>query len=430
MNGNAPYCSMIGSHTDVTKKCRPNLWRGNTEFVQSWYTSSTVISTTLAANRNVINRAISSPCRMRERKEREPTMGPALGRFVLDVATVSCQLLNGIDCLLFLFYDFLGKLRVGEAFRIALPVREHPLQEAFDRVALRSILKFLRNQQPREARDGVSRFPGRVGNGHSEICRHILCRSGRSRTDARQISFHETSGGIFYRSVGNVILRRVNQFYVTNRIRRLLDQSGHTFIAFAAQADRPIRRRSFAYFVLPFIADLRQIIRPDVRRAAAVRAVNHYDVVVFGRKGYTLIRIDDYRVIPLGNLAQENSSQSVWREIESCIYSRHIVSRNRRAQHCRKVQYNAAALFLKRLQLIVVHRAICGAEVYSSFGHLFDARPGPYRLVIELQIAVFFMIFIEPLRIKGVGKCCARTINQERLLRRPCCRGQSEDRHQ
>src|SRR5580704_18754491 len=114
---------MIGSHMDGTKKGRPNLWRGNTDFVQSWYTNSTVISTTLAANRKVINRAISSPSRIRERKERGPTMGPALGRFVLDIATVSCQLLNGIDCLLFLFYDFLGKLRVGETFRVALPVR-------------------------------------------------------------------------------------------------------------------------------------------------------------------------------------------------------------------------------------------------------------------------------------------------------------------
>src|SRR5580692_2450729 len=423
MNGNAPYCSMIGSHTDVTKKCRPNLWRGNTEFVQSWYTSSTVISTTLAANRNVINRAISSPCRMRERKEREPTMGPALGRFVLDVATVSCQLLNGIDCLLFLFYDFLGKLRVGEAFRIALPVREHPLQEAFDRVALRSILKFLRNQQPREARDGVSRFPGRVGNGHSEICRHILCRSGRSRTDARQISFHETSGGIFYRSVGYVILRRVNQFNVTNRIRRLLDQSGHAFIAFAAQADRPIRRRSFAYFILPFIADLRQVIRPDVRCAAAIRTVYHHDIVILRGEVYALVRISDCRIIPLRDLAKENSSEHFRREVESCIYARHIVGRYVRTQHRREMQHQSAALLLKRLELLVVHRAICGAEVYSSFGHLFDARPGPYRLVIELKIAVFFMIFIEPLRINGVGKCCARTINQERLLRRPCCRG-------
>src|SRR5580700_5627960 len=127
MNGNAPYCSMIGSHTDVTKKCRPNLWRGNTEFVQSWYTNSTVISTTLAANKNVINRAISSPSRIRERKEREPTMGPALGIFVLDVATVSCQLLNGVDHLLFLLNNFLGKLRVRQRFCITLAIRQHPL---------------------------------------------------------------------------------------------------------------------------------------------------------------------------------------------------------------------------------------------------------------------------------------------------------------
>jgi hypothetical protein len=55
--------------------------------VHSSYTNSKVISTTVAANTNVISRAISSPSRRRDRKEREPVTGPAFGRVVPDVAT-------------------------------------------------------------------------------------------------------------------------------------------------------------------------------------------------------------------------------------------------------------------------------------------------------------------------------------------------------
>src|SRR5277367_842483 len=88
MNGNAPYSSRIGSHTDVNRNRNPNLCRGKTEFTQSSYTSSTVISTTVAANRNVISRAISSPSLTFAKNEREPALGPASFIVVLVVATV------------------------------------------------------------------------------------------------------------------------------------------------------------------------------------------------------------------------------------------------------------------------------------------------------------------------------------------------------
>jgi len=52
-------------------------------------TSISVISTTDAANRNVISRAISSPLRNRERNEREPATGLAFGTFMDEVATLA-----------------------------------------------------------------------------------------------------------------------------------------------------------------------------------------------------------------------------------------------------------------------------------------------------------------------------------------------------
>src|SRR5213076_1753710 len=86
MKGRAPNCSKMGSQTEVRKKLKPNLWRERTEPCHNSKTRSTVMRTTDAANKKVIMRAISSPSRSRERNEREPATGPALGTMVVVVA--------------------------------------------------------------------------------------------------------------------------------------------------------------------------------------------------------------------------------------------------------------------------------------------------------------------------------------------------------
>src|SRR5205814_168575 len=73
----------MGSHTEVRKKLKPNLWRGRMEPCHNTKTSNKVRRTTEAANNKVIICAISSPWRSRERNERKPTTGPALGTSVM-----------------------------------------------------------------------------------------------------------------------------------------------------------------------------------------------------------------------------------------------------------------------------------------------------------------------------------------------------------
>src|SRR6266849_9991054 len=92
MKGSAPNCSKIGSQTEVRKKLKPNLCRGRTEPCHNSKTRSKVMSTTEAANKKVIIRAISSLSRSRERNEREPEIGPAPGTMVVVVATMLRQL--------------------------------------------------------------------------------------------------------------------------------------------------------------------------------------------------------------------------------------------------------------------------------------------------------------------------------------------------
>src|SRR5438445_2884755 len=112
MKGRAPNCSKMGSQTEVRKKLKPNLWRGRTDPCHNSRTRSKVTSTTEAANKKVIIRAISSPSRRRERNERAPGMGLAPGTVFDVVATCQPILLYFVDGLDLLGHDFLGKLRV------------------------------------------------------------------------------------------------------------------------------------------------------------------------------------------------------------------------------------------------------------------------------------------------------------------------------
>src|SRR5258708_20110385 len=88
MNGSAANCSAMGSHTRVKKNCNPNLCPASADPCHNSKISNSVTSTTEAANKNVISRAISSPSRSRLKNEREPAMGPALGTVV--VAAIAC----------------------------------------------------------------------------------------------------------------------------------------------------------------------------------------------------------------------------------------------------------------------------------------------------------------------------------------------------
>src|SRR6202012_4149528 len=86
----------MGSHTDVIKNAKPNLWRESEDPCQSSRTKRAVTSTTVEAKRNVTTRAISSPSRSLLRNEREPESGPAFGTVVVDAANWSFRLLLSI----------------------------------------------------------------------------------------------------------------------------------------------------------------------------------------------------------------------------------------------------------------------------------------------------------------------------------------------
>ena len=89
-------------------------------------------------------------------------------------------------------------------------------------------------------------------------------------------------------------------------------------------------------------------------------------------------------------------------------HARKIVAWNVGTKDGRKVQNGGAALGLKLLQLVVIHRSVGGAEIDGSFRDLLDPAARADRLIVDLSVLVNLAVFVEPLRIHRVKECGPR----------------------
>src|ERR1700719_4879967 len=174
---------------------------------------------------------------------------------------------------------FLRKLRVGKCLGGILSVGQHPFDETLDSVAFGTVGKLGRYEQPRETRNGVRSLPWSISDRDPEIVGHTLRSPGSCCRHAGEIRLDKLSRGILDLAIRHFVLYRVDELNVTKSVWRLFDQTSNTLVALAAEAHGPVHRGALAHFVFPFIADLGQIIRPDIRCAAAVRAVYHHNIV-------------------------------------------------------------------------------------------------------------------------------------------------------
>src|SRR6266853_3306216 len=211
MNGHAPYWPATGSQVLVTRKDRPNLARDAPELMYSSNTSSPVTSRMLAAAAKVIRYATSSPARRRCTNDRAGLAGPALVIVVEEAAIRHARSLDLRDRFLLLGHDRLGQARVGQRLGHILAIREHPGQEILDRFFLGGVADFFRNQQPREARNRVGVLTGRVGDGDTEIVRHLLGGAGGRGRHAGQTGFDESAGNVLHLAVRDLVLDGVDQ---------------------------------------------------------------------------------------------------------------------------------------------------------------------------------------------------------------------------
>ncbi len=97
---------------------------------------------------------------------------------------------------------------------------------------------------------GYASLPGALVMETRKSAGMLLTEAAAAVTLSRR-SLHEVPGGVFHHSVGDVVLHRVDQFDVADPTLHLADHSGHAFVAFAAQADRPLHRSSLSRPVRP-----------------------------------------------------------------------------------------------------------------------------------------------------------------------------------
>src|SRR5229473_4194827 len=245
------------------------------------------------------------------------------------------MLLNLVDGLQFLGYDFLGQLRIRKGFCIVLAIGQSPFEEALESVALGGVGKFLRNQKPGEAGNGISGFAGGVDDGNAEVIRHFLGLTGSGRTNSREGSLYEHARGVLHITVGYFVGFGIDQFHVTDGVRGVLDRAGDPFVTFAADSHGPVDGRAPADLGLPLIAYTGKIVGPDVGGAAAFGAVHDNDLL--GGKLDAFVGDGDGGVIPLGDFAKENAGEGVRGEIQSRVDTSDVVGGNRGAQHGGKV---------------------------------------------------------------------------------------------
>src|SRR5256885_17134491 len=92
----------------------------------------------------------------------------------------------------------------------------------------------------------------------------------------------------------------------------------------------------------------------------------HHDDVVCGEV-HSFVRAGNRGIVPFRNLAQEYTGDNVLGEMEFCSHAGNVVSRYVSAKDRWEMQNPKAVLILEGLELIVVHRAIGGAEIHGAF---------------------------------------------------------------
>src|SRR5262249_19953944 len=120
---------------------------------------------------------------------------------------------------------------------------------------------------------------GCVRDRNAKVSGHVR-HGGRSRRNRIQTGFDEVARGVLYASIVNVVLDGVDELDVAESAIDLADLTGNAFIAFGAEAYRPLHAGALADAVLPIGAHLGEVIGPDEAGARTIGAMHDHDGLV------------------------------------------------------------------------------------------------------------------------------------------------------
>src|SRR6266404_2167874 len=304
--------------------------------------------------------------------------------------------------LLHFLHHPLGQRSVVQGWSGLLPVVHRPPEELEQRVAFHGVLLVLVDEQVGEGRDGPCVLAVGVGDRDAIVVRHL--RLGGGCGDGFQRGLDEGTRLVLQLRDRELVLVRVRQLDVADAAFRLLDDAGDAFVPLAAQPGGPIHALSRARARLPLGRHLGQVVGEDRGGARAVAAVGYDDLQV--RKLRALVLRRDRRIVPLGDLAQEDAGHGLRRELQ-VLHARRVVDDDHRAHHRRDV------LDAGRLQqLLAAHGSVGSAEVHRLLGDLLDAAARADRLVVDLHARVRLVVLAEPLRIDRERERGTRAVDQ------------------
>src|SRR5690606_29925054 len=127
--------------------------------------------------------------------------------------------------------------------------------------------------------------------------------------ETRAVRLYRLAGRILQQRVADVVLQRIGVFDVADRVPDLLDVGRDALVALAADTDRPLDRGAFADGILPFRADLGQVVGEVERRARSIRAVHDGDLRV--RQREVAVQGSYGRLVPVRDLAEADVREHV-----------------------------------------------------------------------------------------------------------------------
>src|SRR5262249_46325808 len=166
--------------------------------------------------------------------------------------------------------------------------------------------------EPGEAGDGVRVLAGGVGDRHAVVGRHLDTGGGRrGAVDAR---VHPVAVLVLQSGHGELLLDGVGELDVAGRARGALYEPGGAVVALAAETHRPVHAGPRADLALELRRDLGEVVGEDRVGARAVRAASDDDALL----GQLHARVvgDDRRVVPLGDLPEEDVGERLAGEAE------------------------------------------------------------------------------------------------------------------
>src|SRR5271165_1029392 len=220
--------------------------------------------------------------------------------------------------------------RITQRRTLLLARGQHPLEKLIQRRFSLAVLHLLWPQEKGKCRDWVGILSGGVCDGRSRG--RLPSDGGTSSSDhAFQIGANVLAGCISNRSETQLMLNGKDQFDISNRVRGPLHRGSDTFVVFHTCSHWPVNGETSAHRASPFSTDLGQIVRPGIRSAAAVRAMDHDDVGV--RQWRTFVHALDEWVVPLLDLAKIYAREGLGRELEVLGETFQVVNRNHTAQY-------------------------------------------------------------------------------------------------